>query len=321
MPGIGVITNPRSKANRRDPAGMDRLGYLLGTRGEAEATGSLDDLYRVAEQFKAANIDVLGINGGDGTISVTLTAFIEVYGDAPLPRVAILRGGTLNTIAKGLGIRGTPQAILYEVIERYHSGAELRTIERPILRIEPPGGPARYGFIFGNGIVANFLEAYYATGKPSPMTGALVLARGILSGLWGGPYIRRLFRRFQGRVTVDGVAWERGDYATITGATVPEIGLGFAPYARCFESLERFPLLGFTCSPMGLVASLPRVYKGQPVRADRAITVLARELLIETTAAAPYTIDGDLLSQPPGPLRVATGPRIRLIVPEGDVDL
>src|SRR5437762_2543265 len=106
VPGIGVITNPRSRMNKRDPSRMRKLGYLIGDRGSAAATRSLDDLYRVAEEFKSADIDVLGINGGDGTIHHTLTAFVRTWGDKPLPLIAILRGGTMNTIANSYGIKG-----------------------------------------------------------------------------------------------------------------------------------------------------------------------------------------------------------------------
>src|SRR5262245_26600804 len=106
---------------------MRELAYLLGSRGSAEATRSIDDLYRAAEEFKAADIDVLGINGGDGTIHVTLTAFLQVYGGAAFPKVALLRGGTLNTVARGLGIFGDSQDLLYDVTDRYRRGVDLVT--------------------------------------------------------------------------------------------------------------------------------------------------------------------------------------------------
>ena len=40
MAGIGLITNPRSRVNKRDPGQARRLGYLLGSRG----AGSLVDV-------------------------------------------------------------------------------------------------------------------------------------------------------------------------------------------------------------------------------------------------------------------------------------
>jgi diacylglycerol kinase family enzyme len=316
MPGIGVVTNPRSKANRRDPAGMRRLAYLLGTRGEAQATESLDDLYRAAEQFRAAGIDVLGIHGGDGTLHVTLTAFIQVYGLTPLPKIAILGGGTLNTIARGLRIRGRPNDILYQVIERNHEGKPFTTIARPIMQIGE-----KYGFIFGNGLIAHFLEAYYATGRPSPSTGALLLGRAAASAVFGTGFTRRLCRRLEVDVTVDGKRWAEHDFATITCGTVPEIGIGFAPYARCMGTLEKFALVGFHCQPTQLVWELPKIYRGQTVAASKAETALAREMLIESAAEIPYVIDGDLHRQPAGTLRVATGPVLEIIVPDGGIDL
>ena len=258
MPGIGVITNPRSRLNKRHPPKMRQLGYLLGSRGSAEATRTIDDLYRAAEEFKAAGIDILGINGGDGTIHVTLTAFLKVYDGAPLPKVAILRGGTLNTIAAGLGIHGKTDELLYNVIDRYHQGDEFTVVERPILGIGE-----QYGFIFGNGIIANFLDAYYSTGKPSPWTGAKVLGRAVASALFRTRFTKDLFSRWKGQVTVDGEPWARHDFATLCAATVPEVGLGFKPFYRCFEKPGTFAFLGIHTAALGIVLELLRVHRGR----------------------------------------------------------
>ena len=96
MSGIGIITNPHSKQNKRNPSRSQLLSYILGKQGQMEVTQSLDDLAQVAEKFKKNEIEILAINGGDGTISQTLTAFHKVYGDTKLPKIAILPGGTMN---------------------------------------------------------------------------------------------------------------------------------------------------------------------------------------------------------------------------------
>src|SRR5579871_3462488 len=135
MPGIGLITNPRSRANVRDPSKTRKLGYLIGSHGTAEATTSLDDLYRVCEELKRARIDVLAISGGDGTLHHTLTAMIKTWGDQELPQVAVLRGGTMNTVANSLGIRGKTPQLLFELIDKHRRGNGLETFERPLLQI------------------------------------------------------------------------------------------------------------------------------------------------------------------------------------------
>jgi diacylglycerol kinase family enzyme len=309
MSGIGVITNPRSKANKRDPGKMVRLAYLLGSRGEAQATRSLDDLYRVAEAFKAADIDILGINGGDGTIHVTLTAFLKVYGEAPFPKVALLGGGTLNTIAKGLGVHGDTQDTLYSIIDRYHAGDDIETISRPIMKIGE-----QFGFIFGNGLVANFLDAYYATGKPSPATGAKLVARAVFAALFRTRFYHQMSRRWHGRVTVDGERWAREDYTTLTCATVPEIGLGFRPWYRVLEQPDKLQLLGIHCGAGRVVAQLLRLRRGRPMRRNGTIDALCRDVTIESDEPWRYTVDGDIHSADKGALSISTGPTLNVIV-------
>lgn len=317
MPGIGVITNPKSRVNKRDPSKMRQLGYLLGSQGSPYATRSLDDLYRAAEEFKKAEIDILGINGGDGTIHVTLTAFAQVYGTTPLPKIAILPGGTLNTIAAGIGLRGKPQDVLYEVIERYHQNEELRFVERNALKIVERNALTvsdKYGFIFGNGLVANFLEAYYATGKPSPITGAKVLARAVWGAIFRTAFTKRVFRRWEGQVTVDGEAWAQTDFATVTAATVTEIGLGFKPFYRALEKPDHFALLGLHASPLAICRELPRVHRGQPIRRDKGISQVARKVTLSSEEPFTYIIDGDTYSGA-RELVLETGPRLKLLLP------
>ena len=314
MPGIGVISNPRSRQNQRDPASMRRLAYLVGNRGDAAATRSLDDLYRVAEEFKQERIEILAINGGDGTLHHTLTAFIKAYGAEPLPEVAILRGGTMNTIANSLGIKGTPARLLFELVDRYHNGDPFEVFEKQILAI----GDA-HGFIFGNGLLYNFLDAYYSTGRPSPSVAARLLISAVMSALVGGPLARRLTARFRARVTVDGDPWAREDFMTVAAGCVEQIGLGFRPFYRCNQRENAFALLGIhAASPFGLVAELPRILRGLPMRRDKAIDALASEVLFESDEPVRYIIDGDTY-ETTKPLRLGVGPRVKFIRLTGQV--
>lgn len=312
MPGIGLITNPRSRANLRDPSKPRKLGYLIGSHGTAEATKSLDDLYRVCEEFKKERIDVLGISGGDGTLHHTLTAMIRTYGDEqPLPPVAILRGGTMNTVANSFGIKGATPKLLFELVDKHRRGVELEVFEREVLQVGD-----RYGFIFGNGIIYNFLHAYYATGHPSPQVAARLIGQAALSSMVGGPLSKRMYRRFRARVTVDGDTWAREDFITVAASVVEQIGLGFKPFYRCHERPGSFAVLGIHTTAAGFVAELPRIFQGRPMRKDKVIDAVAREVLIETLDAAEahleYIIDGDTYAGE-RTLRLRTGPRLKFV--------
>src|SRR5580704_17382124 len=122
MSGIGVVLNPRSRRNLRDPKAALRLARTLGDHGVVRQVDSIEDLHRTAEDFRHLDIDVLGISGGDGTNHVTITGFLDVYGNgkvadsaapALLPQIAFLRGGTMNTVANSVGIQhGKPEGLL-----------------------------------------------------------------------------------------------------------------------------------------------------------------------------------------------------------------
>lgn len=318
MPGIGLITNPRSRAYKRDPSKPRKLGTLIGSQGQAEATRSLDDLYRVCEEFKKERIDVLGISGGDGTLHHTLTAIIKTYGDQPLPRVAILRGGTMNTIANSLGIRGETRSLLLELVDKQRRSvlSEIPAFDKAILQVGD-----RYGFIFGNGIIYNFLHEYYSTGHPSPSTAAQLIARAAASTMVRGPLSRRIYRRFRARVTVDGERWAWDDFTAVAASVVAQIGLGFKPFYRCDEDPARFAMLGIHTNALGFVTELPAIHRGRPMRRDKVIDVVAGEALFEPLVdegELEYIIDGDTYTCA-GPLRLQTGPRLTFLRLTGNV--
>jgi len=157
MSGIGVVLNPKSRKNLRDPGAYDRLARKLEGRGVVREARSIDELYRIAEDFRALKIDLLGISGGDGTNHITLTGFIDVWGGA-LPQIAFLRGGTMNTVANSVGVRrGKPEGLLARLIQDYAARASrpLRDVERHVMRIGD-----HYGFLFGTGTVRGFTAEY-----------------------------------------------------------------------------------------------------------------------------------------------------------------
>jgi diacylglycerol kinase family enzyme len=312
MPGIGLITNPRSRVNRRDPSRIRRLGYLIGAHGQAQATRSLDDLHRVCEDFYKERIDVLGISGGDGTLHHTLTAMVRAYGKEPLPPVAILRGGTMNTVATSFGIRGETPRLLFELIDKHSRELPFDTFTRPLLRV----GDA-FGFIFGNGLIYNFLEAYYEGGDPSPAVAARLVAAGSASALVGGALARRLYRRVHTRVTVDGEEWARQDFGVIAAAVVEQIGLGFRPFYRLHDRPDRFQILGIHTDVVGFISELPRIFSGAPMRRDKVIDSLAQQVVLESDEEIGYTVDGDTYVNK-GRLELGLGPTVTLIRLSGD---
>lgn len=327
MPGIGVIFNPRSGRNLRDPRAARRLARTLGDRGVIREAGSIDELYRVAEDFRKLEIDVLGISGGDGTNGTTITGFLDVYQGNALPQIAFLRGGTMNTVANSVGVRrGPPEGLLDRLCRAYvqRAAAPLADVERHVMCIRAEGarplkahatrtsrkktsdsdgpasirpgrtGPAevlatKYGFNFGTGVVCGFLSEYYAYGQPpNPVVAAKTLLRGVGSAAVGGDMIKRMAQPFHGSVeTGDGQTWPERDYLAIAGGTVDQIGLNFRPFYRYAEQPNTFHLLGIHTSPMGFVRQLPRIWRAAPMQPGRTYEAVTDRATIRGRANEP----------------------------------
>ena len=313
MPGIGIITNPHSRRNRRYPERMRRLGYMLGQHDTYELTNRIEDVEEVARKFKESGIEILALNGGDGTNHVTLTNFIKVYGDEPLPKVALLRGGTMNTVSNAVGISGAPPKLLANLVEKYYTGQPFETTRRDILKVEDETGE-RYGFIFGNGIVSNFLEEYYATGNPSPTTAGVLLSKALATMPVGGELPKRLFRPFHASIEFDKTTWEERDYASVLASTVDQIGLGFRPFIRCQERDHTFHLLGVTGGPVDIALALPRIRLGLPVDERKIRSEVSSRAIFRSSEPINYTIDGDMHVAQSGEVTLSTGPSVELII-------
>ena len=266
MGGIGIVNNPRARRNQRDPEIARHLRNVLDSDGELVDASTPDELERAVERFRAARIDVLGVNGGDGTGHCVLSAFARAYGRDPLPRLLLLRGGAMNTVARAHAIRGSPERILRRVLARLRVSLPLRTVERDLLRVEADAGPARFGFIFGTGVVVRFLDAYYRSRRPSPATAAALLFRAAASAVANGRFAASLVQRERLRIATDGDEWPDASYLTLVAASVPEIGLGFRVFARCDEQPGFFHAVGVHGAPLQVVRALPRLRRGRPWR-------------------------------------------------------
>jgi len=320
MSGIGVVLNPRSRRNLRDPRAATRLSRTLGDHGVVREARSIDELHRIAEDFQRLEIDVLGISGGDGTNHVTITGFLNVYRGETLPHIAFLRGGTMNTVANSVGVaRGRPEGLLGRLIRAYAERASrpLANVERFVMRVGD-----HYGFLFGTGVVHGFLAEYYRGGDPTPLVAAKTLLRGVGSTLVGGETIRRMARPFDGTVTVDdpsawtlgGERWDERAFLAVAAGTIDQIGLGFRPFHRYAERDAAFHMLGITTSPLGFVRDMPRIWRAEPMRPGKTLEAVAASAVIESRdGVMRYMIDGDL-HETRGAVRLGIGPCVKIVV-------
>lgn len=101
---FALIHNPNSRKNNHDGVSfLQEARNLLGdlcicTQHDEHLIDHIGELYR-------KNIDVIALNGGDGTVSACLTVIAEVYPHDKLPSIIVIPSGNTNLIASDLGFK------------------------------------------------------------------------------------------------------------------------------------------------------------------------------------------------------------------------
>jgi diacylglycerol kinase family enzyme len=263
----------------------------------------------LAREFKDRGVEILGISGGDGTNHVTLTTFFNVYGDQPLPTIAFLRGGTMNNLANTIGVKGSPEKILSELIIKYHEDLEFQTIEIDTLKVND-----KYGFIFGMGMASRFIDDYNSgKGKPSPMRAVGLLGKTIFSSIFHTKYATKLGERFDAMVEIDGKQVPFKNYSLLFAGTLENLGFNFKPLYRARQTPGEFQFVGISATPRHILFTIPKALLAKPCCSSHYLDEVGKQMVIKTEKPLQYMIDGD--PQPATDrFEISVGPRITCIV-------
>ncbi|MCL9982222.1 MAG: hypothetical protein NBV60_03595 [Erythrobacter sp.] len=316
-PVVGVIYNPRSHRN----LGAD-FDCGLSPHVHIAQPGARAQLPAALAEFAARGIDLLVINGGDGTVRDVLTCGRPIFGD-DWPAIAVLPKGKTNALTVDLGIPDNWS--LQDAINALDHGQRVwrRPIEvAPLGESEADTGHSRVaGFILGAGAFTTATRA----GQSAHRLGAFnSLAVGV-TALWA--LAQSLFA---GRAN----PWRRGARMRIgLGAgDVPmaHSGLGDPEMRQILfaSTLERLPAgirpFGFLKSGLKLVAVdqisrrttalIPLVVAGK-------VQSRLRERGIHQLAASQFTLsiddqfilDGEAF--PAGDYLVGQGPELAFVSP------
>jgi diacylglycerol kinase family enzyme len=293
LPGIGIITNPNSKANKRDPSKSALLGYILGQQGQLAVTNCIEHLHQVAHSFKDSKIEILAINGGDGTISQTLSAFVGAYGSEPLPKIALLRGGTMNVLASNLGIRGTPERLLFHLVERYSASKIPAPISLQSLDVN-----GRIGFLYADGVAYRVLDEFYRN-KSNAFGAILLVLRLAGSSLTQGNLSKKIIKSQDIEIESEGLGRRKISSTMLFVSTIDRMPLGLKLFPHARSSPGRFQVVDVISAPERLLFDLPKIIqKSELGDTDQRISFCSPRLSIKSHDTYNYSVDGELYTSP-----------------------
>lgn len=272
MTRLGLIRNPLSQRNKG--VGGDKAAQAAALLGFyfAEPVGQ-QELRETLADFRDDGVDVLCIDGGDGTVREVLTALPFVYEDRP-PLLSILASGKTNLIAADVGTPGRGQQGLSRLMAQARQGRlGGRISRRPVLTLHWPDGEHVdvRGMFMGVGAFARGTDLanshVHKAGFTQELAVAITMAGVLGRTLIGNDQHGWLAGEPCG-VGIDEAAPQEGHRFLFLATTLHRLIMGFWPFWDHGEGRLRYLEVG--ANPPGLLTALPRLLKGNPTKAMRA---------------------------------------------------
>jgi hypothetical protein len=273
-----------------------------------------EDVNKLLDDFSQRQVELLVVNGGDGTVQAVLTA---LYGQSCFsipPVLALLRAGTASMLARDVGVRGKPPDALAKIhawnVDTCRSGHAI--LERPVLKIRQEGRTEPVcGMFFGAGAILQGIDLCHGSMNPRGVRGelmpGLIMARLMLAFVAGN---EKLLPSTEMQIHLDGRETNRQGYLFALVSTLERLFLGLRPFWG-----KEYGSLHFTAvksNPAHLLRNLPFLLHGR-----RTATASPKNGFFSHNAErvrldfrGRFTLDGEifeagapLMVEPAGPAR------------------
>ncbi len=251
----------------------------------------------IAEQ----EVDLLIVNGGDGTLQHALTEILTNTDFEKLPMIAPLCGGRTNMTAMDFGCSRNPLKGLAALVESAKAGTITeRVVDRPVLRVEfDRGRRVEYGMFFGAGMIhraISLTHRVFPSGKSQGAFGAgavtaLLLARAAFSEKEG------IIRPDKIQALLDGQIHRHGEFTVLMASTLQHLFLKLNPFWGEGSGGVRFTSVA--SSAEHLARSAPGILRGRP-RTDVTpeagyVSVNAENVSLRFDCG--FTVDGEIFPE------------------------
>lgn len=149
---IGILHNPLSGGNRN---GLKKIRAAAAASQPAVLQREVQtpsDVSETLADFARQEVNILVVNGGDGTVQAALTAIFQHRFFETKPALAVLpSAGTTSMIAGDVGLKGSRISALQRLFSWARTKNDCATmIQRPVLKVKMPSLKTPiYGMFFG----------------------------------------------------------------------------------------------------------------------------------------------------------------------------
>ncbi len=310
---VGVLTNPRSGGNKK---GLKDILDVLAKWPETlhlEAF-TLEGMTEALSEFSRKEVDLVVVNGGDGTVQAVLTVIgrAEVFARPPL--LALLCAGTTSMLPRDVGIAGSPVAALSQILQWAKStDTSLTVLPRPVLRVQRTSHQQPlFGMFFGAGAICQGIKVFHSGVNPMGWRGELLpgltLLRMLLAILCKD---HARVPPFLTKTCLDGRLQEEKSNLFVLITTLDRLFLGMRPYWGTEDGPLRYTAV--SAEAKRLLRVLPSFFcwKGFRWQKNRHATAEngysshnVHEVQLEM--GDDFTLDGELYDTGEGPVTIGS---------------
>lgn len=317
MQQLGLIINPHSKLNKRNPELFHKLENIGKKFVLIRGTKTLAELDEAVAFFRSRQVPILAVCGGDGSLNRCIEAVVKIYGSdtSTYPTIFLLRGGTMNVVANYLHQRGGPDSRLRHLVRRLEKSETLPTQAVHLIKVE-----GHCGFLYADAAAMPVLELFYQN-KTGPL-GAFWMGCKIFT--WGLRRTSRFMQMFQ-PVSYRVNLYECPGSHPIETFDIRSM-LGFCSFLTSLPMhIPLLPRQGtrpghfqgsfLKLEPQQLLGRLPSLlffsFLGKFHRCPELKMVSTEKMMISSKDKIRYTLDGELYTSHSQVMEVQAGPEIR----------
>lgn len=292
MTRIGIITNPTSGRNQRRLAHV--RAWTRAANAESREVADLTSIREATASMLDAGVDVLAVNGGDGTAQAVMTELFRL--GRAWPDLAVLPGGSTNMTANDINTTYRLRKALAGLsVQVAKAPGERRRTFRTLMKISVPGRGTEYGLFMTGGValrgMVHFRDKVGGKGFRGELAAGWTLVRGMAGlardrGGWSDvpPFTLAPAGTVQ--------AWD--DQILMVASTLGRLFLHFQPWWGGGEGPIK--LTGVRQRPEKLIRTAPALLRGKenrrltPEKGYRSMRVAGLSL----TGGEGFAIDGEI---------------------------
>jgi hypothetical protein len=301
---VGAVNNPMSGRNLKK-MGLQTVLDVLSAHPEVtqHRVETLADIRDAAAELCRDGVELIVVNGGDGTVQAVMTGMFGTAHEEPVPLMLVLPGGTTNMTALDIGGPKEPPA---QTLERFLVSAKqgrlpATLVQRPVIKMQRGTDPALWGMFFGAGAVyhgVNFCRRYvHRIGLKGEIGPGLAMGVFILRGMFGERSTLLPPLNTSGRI--DGTPIVPKQYFGLMSSTLEHLFLGIRPFWGKGPGPLKFTAI--SDGARHVMRAAPSILRGRPN--SYVVPQFGYESwnasVIELNIDSGFTLDGELFDADP----------------------